>query len=589
MHIKINGHSRTHRLKSIITLSTMKKLTLTRTLATTVIWLVSQQSVQPAEPFGIQGNIGIFYDMYNYSTLGYDDFRPRFPSDLARFSAHATVTAGKHFSMPFGIDITNQSTAYHLPSLPEERLIDYVQNPRNNININPTYKWAQAYLGSQSPNFSSLTTGDIPIFGVGIELNPGKFLFSAHYGRSQLAINANPVENIVGAYEQRILASRIGFGQAGGTLFTLNMVYRNDEESSVDMPPAGLQPQQGFTLSPRLQIQISETVKLVTETAGSAFSHDLNGPAMPMESELLDQAGNLIPVNGSTNPDFSNISSLEWQSSHVGLGGEVRYIGPGFEPVGYRAMERDLIDYNLKANLRLWDNRLLLNGTAGIRQNNLQNNQAESTTRIIANANLYTQITEAFNISTMYSNFGFRNNVLFDTLKVEMIQNMFSVTPGLQVTRNNINHIINATASIQLFDEFNVFTGEFISTRSTSYNASYNLVFTSIPFNIGLMGMYLQNETPAMDLDLYHIGLTARYRIMGNRLIPSVMLAHSGITREGFTTDHRWRANLRASYEVRQSMELRLGYTYSYYQYGSVRNDAATHEHRLQISLAQRF
>ncbi len=67
------------------------------------------------------------------------------------------------------------------------------------------------------------------------------------------------------------------------------------------------------------------------------------------------------------------------------------------------------------------------------------------------------------------------------------------------------------------------------------------------------------------------------------------MVSHSGINREGFTTDHRWRANLRTSFEVRPSLELRLGYTYSNYQYGSVRANAITHEHRMQLSLSQRF
>lgn len=554
-----------------------------------ICFLVFAGTAKASEPSVIQGNIGLFYDMYNYSAFAYDDFRPRFPSDLVRFSAHATISAGRHFSMPFGIDITNQNTAYYLPSLPEERLIDYVQSPRNNISINPSYKWAHAYLGTQSPDFSALTTGDIPIFGAGIHLNPGKFLFSAHYGKSQLAINANPVENIAGAYEQRIFASRIGVGQAEGTLFTLNIVYRNDEESSVDIPPIGLQPQQGITISPKLQLKISETVTFATETAGSLFSRDLNGPRMPLENDILDLARNVMTINGSTNIDFSNISSIEWQSAHVGLGAEVRYIGPGFEPVGYRAMERDLIDYNLKANLRLWDNKLLLNGMAGIRENNLQNNQAESTTRLIANVNLYAQLSEAFNISSNYSNFGFRNNVLFDTLKVEMIQNMFSVTPGLQFTRNDLNHIISASASVQLFDEYNLFTGDFITTQSASFNASYNLVFTNIPLSVGLMGMFLQNETPVMDLDLYHAGLTARYRFLDNRLTPSVMVSHSGITREGFTTDYRWRVNLKTDYKITPGMDLRFGYTWSNYQYGSARPGASTNEHRLQLSIAQRF
>ncbi len=539
--------------------------------------------------FNIHGNLSLFYDMYDYSAIGYDDFRPRHPSDLARFSAHATITAGSHFSMPFGIDITNQSSSYHLPSLPEERFIDYVQNPRNNISINPTYKWAQGFFGTQSPNFSALTTGDIPIFGVGMELAPGRFLFSAHYGKSQLAINANPAENIAGAWEQRIFATRAGFGNRQGTMFTLNIVHRADDVSSVDFPPIGMTAQEGLTISPHVQIRITENLVFSTETAGSVFTRDLEGPEMPIESNILDAAGNFLPVKGSTNTDFSNITSLDWQGEKLGLGGEVRYIGPGFEPVGYSAVERDLIDYNVRANLRLLENRVMINGTAGIRENNLQSTSSESTRRFIANVNLFYQVTEAFNVASNFSNFGFRNNVLFDTLKVEMIQNVFSLTPSYQVNGNGLNHLISTTISLQLFDEYNVVSGDFINTRSTAFNANYNLIFTDIPLNVGFMGMYLSNETALADLDIYHVGLTVRYRFFENSLSPSLMLSHSGISREGFSTDYRWRANLRTEYRVTESLSLRLGYTYSNYRYGSSRPGATTNEHRLQLSLSQRL
>jgi len=544
---------------------------------------------QPSHPFGIQGNLGLFYDNYNYSATAYDDFRPRFPSDLVRFSAHATLSAGDHFTMPFSVDITNQSTAYHLPNLPEERFLDYVQSPRNNISFNPSYKWVQGYFGTQTPNFSTLTTGDIPIFGAGMEMTPGKYVISAHYGKSQLAVSPSPASDIAGAFEQRILASRLGYGNPSGTMFSLNVVHRKDDISSLEENPAGIQPQEGLTVSPLIQIQLSPSVRFSSETAGSVFTHNLDGPPMPIEHDVISIAESVLPINGSSNADFSNISSLNWQSDKAGLGAEVRYIGPGFEPVGFRAVERDLIDYNLTGNLNLGNNTLLLNGSAGIRENNLQSTTAESTRRFIANINLYTQITESFNLASNYSNFGFNNNVVFDTLRVEMIQNMFSVTPGYQVNGENISHVISTTASVQLFDEFNLATGDFINTQSTSFNASYNLVFINLPLNLGVMGMYLQNETPVIDLDMYHVGLTARYRFLENRLTPSLMISHSGINREGFTTDYRWRANLRTSYEVRPSMELRLGYTYSNYQYGSVRQDAITHEHRMQLSLNQRF
>ncbi len=146
--------------------------------------------------------------------------------------------------------------------------------------------------------------------------------------------------------------------------------------------------------------------------------------------------------------------------------------------------------------------------------------------------NLYSQITESFSLASNYSNFGFNNNVVFDTLRVEMIQNVFSITPGYQLTGKNISHVISTTASVQLFDEFNLATGDFINTQSTSFNASYNLVFLNLPLNLGVMGMYLQNETPVMDLDMYHVGFTARYRFLEDRLTPSLMVSHSGINRE---------------------------------------------------------
>lgn len=550
---------------------------------------ISWHFVNGENPFRVHGNIGLFYDMYSYAAVGYDDFRPRHPSDLARLSAHATLSAGQHFSMPFAIDISNQSRAYHLPLLPEERLIDYVQNPRNNIHINPTYKWMQGYLGTQTPGFSALTTGNIPIFGVGLALNPGLFSFAAHYGRSQIAVNANPTADIAGAWEQRILAAQIGVGQQGATRFSVNVVHRKDDMTSLESPPEGLPPQEGVTISPHLQIRIAQNLLFSTETAGSVFTRDLTGPPLPFENDILDEVQRFVTVTGSTNMDFSNITSLEWQSAAFDIGAEVRYIGPGFEPVGFRTVERDLIDYNVKAGLRLLDNRLIVSGSVGLRENNLQNTTAESTSRIIANTNMFLQPGDVFSLAANFSNFGFRNNVLYDTLKVEMIQNMLTVTPGLQINHMVLNHTISATAGIQQFDEYNVVTGDFVKTQSTNLHANYTMLFANIPLNIHLMGMYLVNETPVMDLTLYHVGLTVRYRLFDNRLVPSVMISHSGIDREGFSTDHRWRFNARTNFKITETMDIRAGYTYSRYDYGSARPGANTSEHRLQLSLSQRL
>jgi len=158
------------------------------------------------------GSLSLSYDAYNYNTINYNTFRPRYDADIFRVSANASIKFGKYLSIPFGLNVSTQNYSYNLPSLPEENFIDYVRNPRNNIHIDPTYKWIKAHIGSHSPQYSQLTTGDIRIFGVGVDMNPGKFILSTSYGISQYAFEPDSILNIQGAYKQELMAGRIGIG-----------------------------------------------------------------------------------------------------------------------------------------------------------------------------------------------------------------------------------------------------------------------------------------------------------------------------------------------------------------------------------------
>lgn len=554
-----------------------------------IIFQALQIQGQEAPKMGFRGNAGLFYDFYHFDADQYPQFRPRYPEHLVRFSASAALTVGSNFSMPFSIDLTNQSQAAFLPNLPGERFIDYVQNPRNNLRISPTWKWIGVHLGTHTPNYSQLTTGDIPIFGAGVDLRPGKFFFSASYGTSQVGMNADPFSEVAGAFTQRILASRTGIGQEDGNRFAINMVHLRDDVNSIDSFPLTGHPREGITVSPQLQLRIAKSVFLKTETAASVHTYNLLAPRSNTEIPGQDLLPGIITLNASTYTDISSISSLEWRSSQATVGGEVRYIGAGFMPAGYRVMETDLIDYNLKTNLKLFDNKLFFTGTGGLRTNNLSSTKLDPSTRFIANLSLFARITEAVSLSGLYTNFGFRNNVLFDTLRVEMIQNLVSITPALRISGDAVSHLIQGGPSLQYFEELNAATGEKLNTRSETYNLSYNLVFNRLPLNLGVLSMYLDNETPLTTVRIYHFGFTARYRMFNRRLTPSLMLTHSGIFVNQETPDNRIRLNLRIDYRLLTDLDLSLGYTLSHYEYGSLRPGASTLETRVQVSLMKRF
>ncbi len=491
--------------------------------------------------------------------------------------------------MPVAINISTRQNSYHLPSLPDERLIDYIQNPRNNISFNPTYRWATAFLGTQTATYSELTTGDIPMFGVGLEVNPGDFIATVNYGKSLMGVEYDPFNNIVGAYEQRIFTTRIGYGKMDGTRFALNLVKVSDDPNSIASVPPEVRPAEALTLSPLLQFRLSSTVLLATETAASLNTNDLNGPDLTLEEDLLDLISPFIQINATSNADLSNTTSLQWRRDQFGITGEVRYVGPGFQPAGYRTFERDIIDYTVRTDARMLDNRLFVNATVGLRTNNLQNTTLDKTNRTILNLAVFGQVTEQLSVSSTYANFGFRNNVSLDTLRIEMINNSFSLTPTYQFRTEAHTHIVSVTGTYNQFDDFNIFEGVFQSTTSYSANTSYQIVFNDIPFNAGFQTMYLDITSPMTDINIIQASVNARYRLLDKKLTPSILIAYNNIRRDDFSPDHRWRLNLKSDYKIYQNVDFRISYNFSNYRYGSTRPDALTFENRFQVALVSRF
>lgn len=137
----------------------MKKAILYQTLFFLLLFNTLQVDGQEnSNPIKLNGNISLNYDNYSASTVNYNNFRARYPDNLLQLNANATIHFGKYFSIPFGVNISNQKTSYIIPAVLQENFFDYVQNPRNNIHIDPTYKWITGHFGSHTPNYSLLTT-----------------------------------------------------------------------------------------------------------------------------------------------------------------------------------------------------------------------------------------------------------------------------------------------------------------------------------------------------------------------------------------------------------------------------------------------
>jgi len=549
---------------------------------------LNAQEKEGKSPVKVSGSLGFYHDYYSFNEENYATFRPRFPENLLRFNAQMSIKFGEHFSIPISVNVTNQDVLYNLPSVPEESVLDYIQNPANNISINPKYKWAQGFFGTQTPLYTSLTTGDIPIFGVGVEFNPGNFILSATTGKSQRAIEPDATLNIPGAYEQNIIAARIGIGKLEGSKFTLNVVRIQDDISSVNTAPVGIQPIEGVTISPYAEFKLFEKLQISTETAGSIFTSDALNLGV-INEDFITTVEDFITINASSTADFSHNSRIDWKGDKFQLGGEIQYIGPGFLPVGYRFVERDILDYKLNTGMKLFEKKVNFTGTFGIRTNNLNNTKLSSSRRVIANANLFAQVTESFNLNVSYSNFGFNNDANILNQRIELVNNSLTVSPSYTIKSEKFMHLIAGNLTYNGFEQFDVLNNTFDKAENSTYSINYNLSFLKMPLTVGLQGIYLENQLPTGDFNMLNYGLTASYKMLDKKLTPSLGFNIAHVDMPGFTSDLRQNLNLKIGYKLTKKLQCRIQYRYTNFTYGTSRPNAVLDQNRVQFSIQQRF
>ena len=121
----------------------------------------------------------------------------------------------------------------------------------------------------------------------------------------------------------------------------------------------------------------------------------------------------------------------------------MKYIGPGFMPIGYRFMEKDILDYKINSSVKLFNKKCIINGTYGIRTNNLQNTNVVSTKRFIGNINVAMSLMKNLNLNVNYNNFGLNNNQNNQLIRVQMVNSSLSISPTYQIMSKTKTHIIS--------------------------------------------------------------------------------------------------------------------------------------------------
>lgn len=538
------------------------------------------------------GDIGLHGEFYKMESEG-GVVKARRPGTLCRLIINTTLST-KDFSMPITMALPTGQYGDILPYAPAmtgvslANLKQVMRNPLNRVAIAPKYKWAQLILGSQSPNYSELSVGNIAVWGTGINLSPGKFRLSCFSGSSQLAIEENLKNNISGIYSRKIYSIKTGFGHQDSSHIYFIQSMMKDDTSSLQVKPSKAMPQSGFLSSLDFRINLSKQIYIKGEVAASAFTRDMSSDEVPAPSSSFNPLG-IFTKNGSARLDYASVLSIGTDRKNFGIKTVATYYGDGFVPMGYPFLQTDRLEVTVDPRFTLFKSKLQVSGSIGKRANNVSGTKAATTTQSIGSANINARFSDKISIAASFSNFGYRNSVMNDTFRLEMVSWSWSISPSYTYTSSKSLNNFTLMYSQNTFKDFNVLSGALNANEADNIALSYMLSMLKNPFSFSTMLSYFDNNASYGSLLTKSLRLNFGYKFFKKKLSTTagIMLAHNEINSASSGSQVMILSG--AKYALTQKLFFSLNTSINMFHYGETRPGLSYRENFLRTSIIYKF
>ncbi len=548
------------------------------------IWILMILGLK-AQNVSVHGSFGASTEFYQFNSED-STLRPRRPDFNYRLFFSPVIQFGNNFTLPFTFELTKQFKEAYLPLPPSDNLIRSFANPNNAIGIHPTLSWAKFHLGSHTAEYSELSTGNVPIFGAGFDLQPGHFRIAYSYGVSQWAITPDTTLQLDGSYERRFQATKIGFGQKDGSGVYLNAVKIRDVTDDFENHLPKTTAKEGILATIDFRIKLSEHYSLNGEVGGSAFTDNLLSEEL--EGDWISDLPEFIfNPRESTRTDYAGSANFDIDYTKWGMNFQAKYLGAGFESLGFAYLETDVLDLIIAPRFRLFNNHFILNASVGQRQDNLSNTKTTTTRRFIGNGSITVVVSNSLTVSANYSNYGTRNTIDNDTLRLEFVSQNFSVSPSYRFKIGKVANTLSASIASSQFDDKNLFSGERNSNDMKAVTGNWTAIIGKLTFSA--VGSISRNERSTGVIDIQTWSFQPGISLYKRKVQISCGFVYSQIEQTGSTADTRMMLRPNVRWKVTNRLQFRADANLTTYQYGSARNDSQYDESYLQTGIVQSF
>ncbi len=404
----------------------------------------------------------------------------------------------------------------------------------NRLGISPSYKWVKLHLGWSNINYSAYTLSGRTFFGVGLELTPGKWYFSALKGKFQnpLAIRDTLVygANLIPGYERNIEGAKFGF-RKGKSKLELMAVHTYDDLNGP--APSGdvnqlygyqvLTPKENLTIGFNAGLELFKRLEFFVNTGIAAFTADAQDTfTIKYGSEVPSFAKDLFQANSTSRIALAGDGGVNLRIKSNKIGFKYRRVDPFYSNLAANFFQNDLEQITFTTGINLFKRKLRFDGQLGMEHNNLTQLRSQTSQRVIGNAGINFIPSEQLHLGLRYTNYQTEsmNEILQlnDTLRFITVSTQYGLNadytlPGKLLRKNfsfylNYNKVKDESEN-QSLGNINVFT----------VGLSHGITFTQKELSIYPSINYNMYEYRNIDQTRYGFGLRVSKKLIDKKLM----------------------------------------------------------------------
>ncbi len=420
------------------------------------------EQLKKADPIQLQGNL-----MMGFQTYKVFGTEPRSANPMWNINGSASMKV-YGFDIPMSFTIGRQGNNVNYPTFRQ-------------FGASPHWRWLKVHAGWRNMTLSPYTLAGHTFLGAGVEMNPGKFRFSAMRGRFRQArqeSDSTGAAYFPATFKRTGYGLKIGVGSVNNYVDLIYFRAKDDPKSlTALLKDTTLTPGENAVVGYATHFRLGRHIGFFSDAAISMFTRDLNSQTV-VDSTIIPEVPLLLKPRFSTRLNYAARAGLEFNFKYFGLKMAYERIAPNFETMGAYYFNNDIQNITVSPNFAFAKNKARFLGTLGIQRNNLTGNRSETTQRVIGNAVLSINPSQKFGIETNYMNAAVnqRDGVvrLNDTIRVAMLNTNIGITPHWNWTDSLRSSNLMLSLNYQQLNDRNPFTREFANLNTTFATANFS-------------------------------------------------------------------------------------------------------------------